>query len=149
MMKGSFTPACEVVCYNGIETWPMTVECERRLRTADNRMLRRMCACGKNLKRQEVQWRIEEINRPWRNLWQNEEKYRLRWLGHVMRKPDEDLEYILYTRSPGRPYNVYMYRPTAALILSTLQLPPTASDDSCWLVALCRGLFMDILHICG
>merc|ERR1711893_382085 len=44
MMKGKVFNSCVRSCMlYGSETWPMTVESECRLRTTDNRMLRRMC----------------------------------------------------------------------------------------------------------
>ena len=71
----------------GSETWPMTVDCERRMRTVDNRMLRRFC--GKSLHDRHstdelrVMTGLEDITVCMR-------RNRLRWYGHMVRKEESD-----------------------------------------------------------
>ena len=65
----------------------MTVEYERRLRTTDNRMLRRMC--GKNLSDKKSSEELRKLT-GLDDISDSMRRNRLRWLGHVVRKPDED-----------------------------------------------------------
>ena len=87
-MKGKVFNSCVRSCMlYGSETWPMTVDCERRMRTVDNRMLRRFC--GKSLRDRHstdelrVMTGLEDITVCMR-------RNRLRWYGHVVRKEESD-----------------------------------------------------------
>jgi len=71
----------------GSETWPMTAEQERRFERAEMRMVRWMCGVSlrDNLRSDELRRRlgIEAIGQVLR-------RGRLRWLGHVLRKEEND-----------------------------------------------------------
>jgi len=77
---GCIADVCEVVCYNGSETWPVRKENKVALERAEIRMLR-----WKRVPSNELRERLA-IDDIILILQQN----RLRWYGHVLQKEDAD-----------------------------------------------------------
>ena len=107
-MKGRVYNACVRSCLlYGSETWPMTAENEKRLKTADYRMTRKLC--GSKLTDRNTLSDLQELTGI-EDLSDSLRKRRLRWLGHVTRKDNTDWVKRSWkqwdvegTRPPGRP----------------------------------------------
>ena len=103
-MKGRVYDACVRSCLlYGSETWPMTLENERRLKTADSRMTRKMC--GNNLCKTNSTDNLRKIT-GLEDITDSLRKRRLRWLGHVMRKDNTD-----YVKKVWKQWDVQGTRP--------------------------------------
>ena len=103
---GCIAVVCEVVCYTGSETWPVTKGNEVALQRAEMRMVRWMCTV--KVKDRVPSKELREtlgIDDIMLILQQN----RLRWYGHVLRKEDTDwvkkcMDYdVEGSRPRGRP----------------------------------------------
>ena len=87
-MKGRVYNACVRSCLlYGSETWPMTTENERWLKTADTRMTRKLC--GNKLSKTNSTEDLRKLT-GLEEITESLRKRRLRWLGHVMRKDNTE-----------------------------------------------------------
>ena len=84
-----YQAAIRPVLTYGCETWPMRVEDVRKLEVFDHWCLRRILNIRWNdrVSNEEVRHRCFDISRLSSVLRQ----HRLRWFGHVLRRPDSDL----------------------------------------------------------
>ena len=119
----------------GSETWPMSTENERRLKTADTRMVRMMS--GQKLREKHPGRVLMEMT-GLEDITDVARRRRLRWYGHVERKDGDEWTKMIWKdwdaegrRPPGRPR--LTWETTVKRDCTKLRLKPgDAHDRTAW-----------------